>query len=169
MAVPSERSSTGVPPRVIFVIVLSSVWVLGVIMYFIFYYLQRKRAARRGRQEADAEAAQTRGIPYGGPASPFGSPYARPPVALGTVVAFQEVPVAVAGSTDVSPSNPEGAPHTVAWRAPAQLPPLYPGVVMEQRQQPENATESAIVYGTSSYYMRPDAPQMADTVHVKPQ
>ncbi|KAG5495918.1 hypothetical protein JIQ42_02797 [Leishmania sp. Namibia] len=169
MAVPSERSSTGVPPRVIFVIVFSSVWVLGIIMYAIFYYLQRKRAARRARHEADAEAAQMRGIPYGGPASPFGSPYGGPPVARGTVVAFQEVPVAVAGSTNVSPSNPEGAPHTVAWPAPAQLPPLYPGVVMEQRQQPGNTTDSAIVYGTSSYYVRPDAPQTEDTVHVKPQ
>ncbi|KAG5471406.1 hypothetical protein LSCM1_01492 [Leishmania martiniquensis] len=164
----SERPRAGLPPRAIFAIVLGSVWVLGIILYIIFYYSRRKRAERRERRQATAQVVQTRGVPYGGPLSPYGPYVGAPPVARGTVVTFQEAPVAVAGPVDASPHIPEGAVNAIVWPPPQQQPPLYPGVVMEQRQEPGSATDSAIVYGTAYYYAQPNGPQTENTEHGKP-
>ncbi|CAG9579361.1 hypothetical_protein [Leishmania major strain Friedlin] len=165
MALFGENASTNVSSRVVFGILVACAWAIGLTVYGILYCVRRKQAARQRRLE---EAAHAGGFRNGGETSPYGSPYGGPPVVHGEVVAYQE---ALTTSTDlagVPPAHPGWELSNGVWR-PSQVPtPLYPGVVVEQQQQPGNTTDAANIYGTAYYYTQPNEQQTASTKPVTP-
>ncbi|CAC9519951.1 hypothetical_protein [Leishmania infantum] len=165
MALFGESAGANVSSRVVFGILVACAWVIGLTAYGILYCIRRKQAARQQQLE---EAAQARGVQYGGATSPYGGPYGGPPVVHGAVVAYQEAPAASTDLAGVPPAHPGWELSNGAWRPSQQPTPLYPGVVVEQQQQPGNTTDAANIYGTAYYYTQPNEQQTAGTEPVKP-